>query len=229
MRKKKIRKWFSLHASLLGVIFLILFIVILSNQVQSIVLKSNKTIPLPTIILLLSPTEIPTTFPTPILRQAPHDTQNSNLNVQWGKAIEVAPDQYAFKIAPDTRMATAQEIFDALNNYRSIHGVQTLSWNQNLASYAQSRSDSYWANGQTDIHAGFKQLLSTLDGYRQLGFGSLGENSSYGYQLLGVHVIEWLYAADAAHNNNQLDPTWTDVGIGVTGTATDLVFGGNKL
>jgi uncharacterized protein YkwD len=66
------------------------------------------------------------------------------------------------------------------------------------------------------------------DGFGKLGFSSLGENSSYGYLLEGVHLIEWVYAGDAPHDNNQLNSEWSHVGIGVNGTATDLIFGGRK-
>jgi hypothetical protein len=43
-----------------------------------------------------------------------------------------------------------------------------------------------------------------------------------------VHLIEWVYAGDKPHNDNQLSSKWSAVGIGISGSATDLVFGGSK-
>jgi len=52
----------------------------------------------------------------------------------------------------------------------------------------------------------------------------LGENISYGYRLEGVHLIEWMYAGDKPHDDNQLDSKWDHVGIGVKETATCIIF-----
>jgi hypothetical protein len=57
----------------------------------------------------------------------------------------------------------------------------------------------------------------------------LGENSGYGSKLIGVHLIEWVYAADPAHNANQLDKQWSHVGIGIEGLGVVFIFGGSKI
>jgi len=38
-----------------------------------------------------------------------------------------------------------------------------------------------------------------------------------------------MYAADKDHNQNQLEPRWTHVGIGIDGVATCLIFGKDKI
>jgi uncharacterized protein YkwD len=145
----------------------------------------------------------------------------------WGKATQIDEHTWTMKIQSDIRMATAEEILAALNTYRQGKGRGSLSWDDKLASYAQERAAFFVSNGKLDGHAGFQDYMNN-DGFGKLGFSSLGENSSYGYLLEGVHLIEWVYAGDAPHDNNQLNSEWSHVGIGVNGTATDLIFGGRK-
>ena len=75
-----------------------------------------------------------------------------------------------------------------------------------------------------DQHLGFNDFVQNQDGFNKLGFTALGENISYGYKLNGVHIIEWMYAGDQPHNDNQLDNRWNYVGIGVDGLATCLIL-----
>lgn len=133
------------------------------------------------------------------------------------------------KIQMDDRMTTPKEIFEALNIYRSRNQRSQLEWDNRLAEYANTRAKHFTELGKLDAHAGFKDYTNNIDNVKKLGFWSLGENSSYGYRLLGVHIIEWVYAADEPHNNNQLSPDWSHVGIGVDGNQTALIFGGNKM
>ena len=43
------------------------------------------------------------------------------------------------------------------------------------------------------------------------------------------HVIEWVFAKSPGHDANQKDPDWTHVGIGVTDSTVNLIFGGSKM
>ena len=40
--------------------------------------------------------------------------------------------------------------------------------------------------------------------------------------------IEWMYAGDKPHDDNQVNNRWNYVGIGVKGLATALIFGTGK-
>lgn len=148
---------------------------------------------------------------------------------EWGIAKQIGEYTWTMQVGEDSQMATPQEIFQALNHYRQQKGRGGLSWNDNLANYAQSRANYFIAIDDLDSHAGFQKYLEEENGFEKLGFASVGENSSFGYQLSGVHLIEWIYAGDALHDNNQLDSKWQYVGIGVDGTATDVIFGAEKL
>lgn len=157
-----------------------------------------------------------------------HQGQNPTPTSPWGMAQKVGDHTYTMKFTPDVRMATPQEIFDALNNYRQKNGIHILAWDTTLAQYAQSRANFFEQQGTLDHHAGFSHFLHDEDGFSKLGFNNMGENASYAGPLVGAHLIEWIFAGDEEHNANQLNATWTHVGIGVNGIATDMIFGAGK-
>jgi len=184
------------------------------EQIGQIVRGMNKVVVTPT----------PTTVP--ILKPTPKPTDDG---LPWGVSTQVGNDTWTMKIGEDTTMATQKEILDALNEYRRVHGSQILTWNKKLGNYAQERADYLNGIKSVDEHTGFKNFVENEDGFNKLGFTALGENISYGYRLNGVHFIEWLYAGDKPHNDNQLDNRWNYVGIGVKGLATSLIFGTGKM
>lgn len=162
------------------------------------------------------PTVKPTRKPTP-------DTE------PWGVAKQVDEVTWTMKVGQDEKMATPQEILIALNDYRQRYGSQTLNWDNKLGEYAQSRAKYLNSIKNVDKHEGFNNYVENDGGFEKLGFTMLGENISYGYKLNGVHTIEWMYAGDKPHNDNQLDNRWNFVGIGVDGLATCLIFGTGKM
>lgn len=117
----------------------------------------------------------------------------------------------------------------ALNDYRNKHGKSALSWDGNLADYAQERAESYRNQGGLDHHAGFNDFIHSKDGFKKLGFNALGENSGYGHTEGAVSIIENSYGQSSSHNENQLSENWSHVGIGNSGTATNFIFGGRKI
>lgn len=147
---------------------------------------------------------------------------------QWGIAKQIDETTWTMRVNQDSKMATDQEIFQALNNYRKQKGVGTLVWDDKLASFAKNRAATFTSIGKLDGHAGFSAYFNNEENIKQIGFSGLGENSSFGFKMEGVHLIEWVYAGDPPHEKNQLDPTWTHVGIGVDDLSTDVVFGKNK-
>lgn len=152
-----------------------------------------------------------------------------NSNAVWGEAKKIGTHTYTMRLTPDSTMGTPQEILAALNAYRQLHGKGTLAWDDKLAGFANTRAEYFSQRGNLDSHAGFLEYLNNQDGFKKLGFANVGENSSIGFTLQAVHLIEWVYAGDAEHNNNQLNSEWSYVGIGVNGNATDLVFAGDRL
>ncbi len=149
-------------------------------------------------------------------------------NEPWGVAKQIDEVTWTMKIGEDEKMATPQEIFEALNEYRKRYNSQVLTWDNRLGEYANSRAVYLNSIKSVDGHKGFSNFMEDEDGFNKLGFTALGENISFGYKLNGVHTIEWMYAGDKPHNDNQLNNKWNYVGIGVNGLATCLIFGTGK-
>jgi uncharacterized protein YkwD len=158
-----------------------------------------------------------------------NDSQLGQAPEEWGKAKQISEHSYTMNVGFDDRMATPQEILTALNSYRQKHGRNSLNWDDRLADYASFRAKYFTSINNLDDHAGFEEYVNNEDNLKKLGFWWVGENSSFGYRLEAVHLIEWVYAGDKPHDDNQLSSDWTHVGIGVDGYQTDLIFGGQPM
>ncbi len=174
--------------------------------------------------------ESPTPSPTITTRLSPKSSvKSAKDSYPWGVAKKLDETTWTMKVGEDENMAAPQEIFEALNSYRRQKGTTTLVFDQNLASFAQKRAENFLSLGKLDGHAGFNDYFKDEQNLKNVGFWGVGENSSFGFKMSGVHLIEWLFAADSPHDNNQLDSSWTHVGIGVAGSGVDIVFGTSKM
>jgi|GEM_PF-5148842 len=156
-------------------------------------------------------------------------TQRESASDTWGKSRQIGTHTWTIKVGKDAKNGTPQEILIALNSYRKKYGRGALAWDDKLGEYAKKRVEYFTSIADLDQHAGFTDFINNQDGFHKLGFVSVGENSSYGYTLEAIHLIEWVYAGDKPHDDNQLNSSWHYVGIGVDGVATDLIFGGKKI
>ncbi|OGK16422.1 hypothetical protein A3H80_03090 [Candidatus Roizmanbacteria bacterium RIFCSPLOWO2_02_FULL_37_19] len=154
---------------------------------------------------------------------------NTDENIEWGIAKQIEEGTYTIRVAYDENMTTPQEAHEALNKYREVNGRSRLEWNDTLAEYAQSRAVTFQTIENTDKHAGFNKFLENEGGFDKLGFRRVGENSYYGGKLVGVHLIEWVFAQSPGHNANQLDQGWSHVGVGVTNSSANFIFAGEKM
>jgi len=194
-----------------------------SNQTIDIAcLKVGQTQDGYIILLVLGSNQKPTSS---LKNLAPRPTDDST---PWGQAVQIDEHTWTMKVQNDDRMSTVEELFTALNDYRRTKGVPVLTWDQKLADYATSRAKYFTSIKTTDGHAGFNDFLTNQDGFNKLGFTQLGENTSYGYRMLGVHLIEWIYAGDEPHDKNQRNSIWSHVGIGIDGVSTCLIFATGK-
>ena len=206
--------------------FVDLFIVPTTTETRTEIVETPTEIEYRLVIPTVSPTHKIIT-PTAVLKRKIYSTPTPD-NEPWGVARQIDDVTWTMKLGEDEKMATAREIWDALNEYRKTHGSQILNWDTKLADYAQSRAKYLNSLKNVDGHKGFSNFVQNEDGFNKLGFTALGENISYGYRLNGVHIIEWMYAGDKPHNDNQLDNKWNYVGVGVDGLATCLIFGTGK-
>ncbi len=170
----------------------------------------------------LTPT--PTKIPTPV---DPYANDPDLKDAAWGEAVQVSETGYRMKVGFDNVMGTAEETFKALNLYRYTKGKSNLTWDDRLAKYALERATYICQNG-SDAHAGFSDYVSDQEGYKTLGFYQLGENMSTHMKFTGTHLIEWMYAADPAHDGNQLG-AWSHVGVGIYEDCSALIFGNEMI
>lgn len=117
----------------------------------------------------------------------------------------------------------------ALNSYRREQGKNPLQWDEKLAVFAQRRAESFNSIHALDNHEGFKSFLHAQDGFKKLGYYSVGENSSLDTNMEATKLFSESYAKSSAHNENQLSSDWTVVGIGISGNASDIIFAGHKM
>ena len=122
-----------------------------TNNFQKKTPLRNNQLPIPTVT--------PTTIPI---------NNSSQDNEEWGKAKQVSDHTWTMKIALDDKMATPQEIFEALNNYRKLHQREALTWDDRLANFAQQRADYFTSFGKTDEHADFISYTDNIDNVKFL-------------------------------------------------------------
>jgi uncharacterized protein YkwD len=143
------------------------------------------------------------------------------------KIITPSPTSLSKKIDSSPGEYSSEKIVVALNNYRNKKGVSSLRIDSKLISYAQKRAQYLNSIGKLDNHTQFNAYLKG-NAFSDLGFNSLGENNSQGFVGSEVNLIEGLFAKDTPHENNQLNPQWIHIGVGVSGKYVDIIFGGKK-
>lgn len=142
-----------------------------------------------------------------------------------GQTRKIGDHLYETQVGVDGQMATSGEILQALNTYRGDHGSSPLSLDAKLCAFAQNRAQQQDSQGGLDSHQGFNAYMAEKNHWTELNVHGIGENSAWGYRLSATHFIEWVFAADSEHNNNQLNPSWTLACAAVAGKTVDIIFG----
>ncbi len=183
--------------------------------------------PSPTLVASVTPTQAPE--PTPVPPTATPTTQAQIDNSTQYTAEKIGENTFRVTgVTLDNSMASTSDILDALNSYRQGRGVGTLAWDSNLATFAQDRANFFSSNSTLDNHTGFKSFMDN-NGFEISGFNGLGENSAHlAGPMNGDRIIKEIFGADAPHDNNQLDSSWTHAGVGVNGNYININFGRNK-
>jgi uncharacterized protein YkwD len=154
------------------------------------------------------------------------DVKNKTISISLTPSVTENPVPTVYPTKPP-EISERIAVLNALNNYRQKNGASALQIDEKLHSFAQGRADVFSTQGSMDNHVGFQSMLNE-NGFSTLGFNALGENSSFGEWGSALNLIEALYASSSQHNASQLSNEWTHVGIGISGTATNIVFGGKK-
>lgn len=212
-----------------------------NSTVEKVDIKPTSN-PIPTAILTLTPTLKPTKTLAPTARPLPTSVEQASTPTSTPTAAPTAAtdqSQYTAEkigdttwrvknVANDSSMASAQDLFNALNSYRQSRGVGTLAFDQGLTDLANSRVNTFASNGGLDQHAGFKDFMNN-DGFSKVGFNGLGENAAHlAGPMSGDRIVKEIFGADGAHDGNQLDGAWTHAGIGINGNFVNVNFGKGK-
>lgn len=123
-----------------------------------------------------------------------------------------------------SRNSYSEQILDALNNYRQKNGVGTVQNDQVLCNLAQSRAEEQARHGGLDSHKGFNELMANKDNFTKLNVQSIGENSSWNYDVSAKDLIENVFSSDDGHQKNQLNPNWTLACAGVSEKTVNIIF-----
>ncbi len=186
-------------------------------------INTQKTVitptPAPIVNIFAVPTIIPTSTHAPI--KVPINSQ------KMGETVNLGNDLYSHSFNQDSRMGTPDEIFAAINSFRQSNGKNSLGFDQNLASWAQERANYFAAIGRMDAHVGFSAEFQTRTA--QYNYQGMGENEEYGPPVLGVHLVEWIFAQDEPHKQGMLCQC-DNMGVGVAQAkdgqyAVDVIFG----
>ncbi len=130
-------------------------------------------------------------------------------------------------VAPEFPVISNESVREALNSYRAVHGVASLSEHPNLCSYAEKRLSDLLAFGGLDNHAGFKKDFEDPEKIpeviKQYPGESIGENLAYQFcrnmktneAFIAPHataLIEWCFdSSTKGHREAQLNAAYHNV------------------
>lgn len=202
---------------IIGLIMLAFYLVVSYTGLGSAdqYMKPNQVeLPMPTLALTSTPTPIP-----PKSQIANKKPVQSGQDWSVTKLDELTTDS---QYPADARMATADELFVAINEYRKTHNINQLQKSDTLCTIAQTRANQLLVLGKLDDHAGFSSLV-----HNQQEFNSMGEIIQGGKQPnYAVHIVEWGWGRSlTGHAESMRDPKWQYRCGGVAGYFSVFVFG----
>lgn len=126
------------------------------------------------------------------------------------------------KIPPSDHMATADELFAAVNDYRGKHNLSLLKTSSFLCGVAEKRAQEVLALGDVD-HSGFSKYTES-----QQEFSLIGEILfTSPYSQSGVHIVEMGWdKSKTGHKEELQNPVYTHGCAGISGYYAVFIFGG---
>lgn len=134
-----------------------------------------------------------------------------------------------------------QEVIDALNNYRHVHGVHSLDVNDHLCAYAEKRVGDLVAYGGLDNHQGFKEDFAdpekVPEALKDYPAGKIGENLAHQFCRnmttgdsfvagTGTAIIEWCFdSSTKGHREAQLSSEFHNVCVRHADGMYVVIFG----
>lgn len=220
-------------------VFVVLILISISGSVErkSALLK-NLTL---TASLPVYAIDLPTPTPTPVVQQGIvtktteevklQDNSNKQEKVLAGstRSSVCTDEKDPWTIVPNgddkeiyticnvktEKMATAEELNVAQNNYRAGQGKSRLSINSGLCGIAEVRAREI---AKSFSHSGFEGAVKGSG----LGFSSYGENIASG-PLSATRFVEWSWDKSSGHRANMLGD-WSDGCGGVSDKYAVFLF-----
>jgi len=152
------------------------------------------------------------------------NTNSINVSGQNGENYKMQSDPNAppgfFKMenVPPEKMATIEELNQAMNNYRKSHGLNELNINGELCIYANQRAHEI---ASVFTHDAFGNHIKNGD-YRNSGYSWFNENIWQGY-FSGTHIVEYAWDRSEGHKHTQLD-NWSGGCAGVYDKYVSFLF-----
>lgn len=142
----------------------------------------------------------------------------------WDKKLAGEHTTVMYDIPVDDHMSTSDELFQAINTYRSAQGIPTVAKNETLCRIAQSRADEVKALGELDEHEGFEKFAKG-----QQEFNNMSEVMCCGvHKIAGVHIVEYMWDRSlTGHQDAIRDRSMSHGCGGIAGYFAVFIMGGN--
>lgn len=199
----------------------VLILLFLTSYFDGKISPSFKKLNLPTYMLSQTPTPSPIEKITDSPTVRPVYKGLTPTSIPWGQEFKIDEYTSASYFGPDDHMSTADELFNAMNIYRSAHNLPTLSKNDTLCSIAQNRANQQKEFGYLS-HDGFQEA-----GKSQNEFSDMTEVLFGGVQpVSGIHIIEWGWDKSlTGHHEAISNPKWHEGCGGIAGYYAVFIFG----
>ena len=112
------------------------------------------------------------------------------------------------------------ELYSALQDYRTANGRTHLVFEENLCVYARKRVDEHLNRLETlgpddkplDAHAGFQRDADSGELFKVTDMKAVAENLAYlPAYTTATQIVEWGWDTSTTHRNAQLSNDWTHV------------------
>jgi uncharacterized protein YkwD len=171
------------------------------------------------------------TSPTP-LQTAP--TQHTTTTAQSYQSYQSNPPAQSYIVQQPTSIPptvaaqtvsvpSAQELFNALNSYRQVHGVASLTWESNIAAFAQAQASYFGETNSFTKDDAYRQRIAPYTS--AINSFVTGETNLIGTTGTATHIINDVLGGSSSYSSLMGATRWTHVGIGVSGKAIVIVYG----
>lgn len=197
-----------------SIIFALLFFVLFSSGNFSLYEKNPNEVKV----------KSPSVSPTPYSLESKvkqNLTKPNSESFNW--TVEKVDEHLTkMQLPADDHMSTANELFDAMNNYRKAHNIGLIDQTPGICDIAQKRAQEQLGNGDLDGHAGFDKYVQNQNELSAMGEVLFGGSQPQS----GVHIIEFGWNRSlTGHKEAIQNPDWHYGCGGVAGYFAVFIFG----